>query len=110
MYQKVTSIEEIRDAMNSHPAIIAFFSHENCSVCQVIKPELSEKISKVYPSIHLIETDIGENPGVAADYSVFTAPVVVLFLNGREFIRKTRNFSISEFIHAIDRPYRLMLE
>ena len=54
--------------------------------------------------------DISQTPDISAYYSVFTVPTVLIFFEGREFLRKSRNMSVAEITDAIRRPYNLMVE
>lgn len=110
MFKPVSSIKEFQENLIAHRAILAYFSHEHCSVCNVLKPKLGKAMTDSYPGIHKVYIDIRLNPEVATEYQVNTVPVVILFLEGREFIRKTRTFSVKELIDQIERPYRLMTE
>ncbi len=49
-------------------------------------------------------------PEVSAQQSIFTVPTVVVFLDGKEFIRKSRNISLSEFQKDIERPYSMYFD
>jgi len=49
-------------------------------------------------------------PEVAAQNQVFAAPTILVFFDGREYIRKSRNIGISELQTEIERPYSMMFE
>lgn len=110
MFKPVSTINEFHDNLVAHRAVLAYFSHEHCSVCKVLKPKLDKAMADSYPEIHKVYIDIQLNTDIAEEYQVKTVPVVLLFLEEREFIRKTRTFSVKELIGQIERPYRLMTE
>jgi thioredoxin 1 len=110
MFLTINSIPELREFINSNRAVIMYFSHEHCSVCKVLKPKLDEALTEAYPEIKNVYIDIKHNPQFSDEYQVNSVPVVLLYLEGREFIRKTRTFSVKEIIDQIERPYRLMIE
>ncbi|RLD02179.1 MAG: thioredoxin, partial [Chloroflexi bacterium] len=39
---------------------------------------------------------------------VFAIPTVLVFLDGKEFLRKSRHMSVDEVIREIKRPYDIM--
>jgi hypothetical protein len=54
--------------------------------------------------------DISQNRTTAADFQVFTVPVILVYFEGREFFRKVRNISLIELENEISRPYHLLFE
>lgn len=110
MFLIINETGKLREYINANKAVIVYFSHEHCSVCKALKPKLDEALSETYPHIQKVYIDIKLNLQFAAEYQVNSVPVVLLYLEGREFIRKTRTFSVKEIIDQIERPYRLMIE
>jgi hypothetical protein len=47
-------------------------------------------------------------PEVAAQNQVFAAPTILVFFEGRESIRKSRNIGIGELQREIERPYEMI--
>jgi thiol-disulfide isomerase/thioredoxin len=57
----------------------------------------------------VISVDTSVDQEVAAHFSVFTIPTVLIFLDGKEFLRKSRHMSVGEVIEEIRRPYEIMI-
>lgn len=108
MFVEIESFEEFLKLKESEPALLAYFSTEACNVCKVLKPKVNELIRSEFPKIKLayIKSDI--LPEVAAQNQVFAAPTILVFIEGREYIRKSRNIGISELQREIERPYSMM--
>lgn len=105
--KKVNSLEEINEIINSGDATILYFSSKNCSVCKVLKPKIEEELSRNFPKINFYEISCDENIEIASNFSVFSAPVILFYLDGKEFIKEGRNISINSFINSIKRPYEM---
>ena len=58
--------------------------------------------------IYEVKADIYKD--IASSFSVFSIPTILVFLDSKEFFRKSRNISISAFIEEIRRPYSLFVE
>lgn len=86
-----------------------YFSAPTCNVCHALKPKLVEAISAEFPIFVIESIDISETPEIASHFSVFTIPTVLIFFQGREFLRKSRHMSVGEVVDAIKRPYTLMV-
>lgn len=108
--QEITSKEEFDQLLNSETAIVAYFSHDDCNVCKVLKPKLREALDEQYPKVKQVYINIKNTPELAGQHSIFTVPVVLLFLEGQENLRKSRNFGIGEVMEYIERPYSILFE
>jgi len=59
--------------------------------------------------MEIISIDTSVDQELAAHYSVFSIPTVLVFLDGREFLRKSRHMSVDEVVREIERPYSIMM-
>jgi thiol-disulfide isomerase/thioredoxin len=107
MFSEIQSIEQFA-RLKEEQAVLAYFSTEVCSVCHVLKPKVEELILQKFPNIKLISIKSDEFPEIAAQNQVFTAPTILVFFEGREYIRKSRNIGVLELQEALERPYSLV--
>ncbi len=107
MFTEVKSLDEFNQ-LKEEAALLAYFSTEACSVCKVLKPKVEAMVSAEFPEIKLAYVKSEVLPEVAAQNQVFAAPTILVFFDGREYIRKSRNVGVSELQEAIARPYELM--
>lgn len=89
-------------------AVLAYFSHDECNVCKVLKPKLIELVNERFPEIQFIYINVKELPEISAQLSIFTVPTIVIYFEGKEFVRKSRSIGIEEIAASIERPYQLM--
>ena len=108
MFTEIKSFEEFLALKENEPALLAYFSTEACNVCKVLKPKVAELIQTEFPKIKLAYIKSDVLPEVAAQNQVFAAPTILVFLDGREYIRKSRNIGINELQQEIERPYSMM--
>lgn len=106
--KQITELKAFEEILKENRAVVAYFSHDNCNVCKVLKPKLSEALNTTYPKVKQIYINVEQSPDIAGQHSIFTVPVVLLFLDGQESIRKSRNFGIGEFLETIERPYSIL--
>ncbi|WP_300382177.1 thioredoxin family protein [Clostridium sp.] len=86
---------------------ILYFSGATCGACEVIKRKIN-KILVDYKEVNFIEINGVEEKEIAAKYDVFTLPLVILFIEGKESLRIGRNIDILDFKNSIDRYYNLL--
>lgn len=108
MYREIESTEEFLKLKENKPALLAYFSTASCNVCKVLKPKVGELVFRDFPQIVLcyVRTDV--LPELAGMNQVFAVPTILVFFEGREYIRKSRNIGIDELRQEIERPYEMM--
>lgn len=104
----LADLNELNDVLKNELAVVLYFSSPSCNVCHVLRPKLMEALEKEYPQIGRYHADIALTPEIAAEYQIFSAPTIIVFLEGREFIRKGRAMSVEGLLQEIERPYKLM--
>jgi thiol-disulfide isomerase/thioredoxin len=108
MFVEIQSYEEFLKLKEEEPALLAYFSTDACNVCKVLKPKVAELIQSEFPKIKLAYIKSDKSPELAAQNQVFAAPTILVFFEGREYIRRSRNIGIGELQNDIERPYSMM--
>ncbi|HKM94348.1 MAG TPA: thioredoxin family protein [Prolixibacteraceae bacterium] len=104
---QISSIEQFEQIIKDTPLVLAYFSGENCSVCNSLKPKIEMLIEQSFPSVKYIEIKTAQNPLLSARFNIFTVPVLLLLVEGKEYIRESRNISIVELSGKIDKIVQL---
>lgn len=103
----VNSKSEIIEGIRNNKMIILYFSGTSCGACDVIKEKV-EKVLEDYPNIEVLEINGAVNIELAAEYGVFSLPVLLLFVEGKEAIRVGRYFDVLDFHNNIHRYYEML--
>lgn len=82
---------------------LLYFTGKECGVCQVLKPKLMEAVEKEFPEVRSLIVDVADEPEITGQHMVFTLPVVVLKLHGREVTRFARSFSVHQVLEQLRR-------
>ena len=104
----VNKLEEYLEMVQNTTALLSYFSTSNCQVCKVLKPKVMNLLSEKFPEMKMAWIDIERSPVVAGQNSIFTAPTLLVYFNGRETLRKSRNISLIELEEEIGRSYSLL--
>lgn len=102
-------IDSINDTIDKNMAVMLYFTGKDCGVCNALKPKIKECFDTNFSDIKQIYIDTNSNQEVAASFNVFAVPTLLVFLDKKEFIRKSRNLSIELLIEEIKRPYQMMM-
>lgn len=103
----IKSQVEFEEFIKNSEAALIYFSTPQCNVCKVLKPKVQELLNDKFPKIKMAYVDCEFLKEVSAQNRIFAVPTILVFLDGKEFIRKSRNISIAEFSEELQRPYEL---
>jgi len=107
---QLSTKSEIDKIISTGEPVLIYFSGENCSVCKVLKPKINEVIPQNFPKIKIYEIKADLYKEIASNFSVFSIPTILVFFDSKEFFRKGRNLSISQFVNELKRPYTLFMD
>ncbi len=105
-----SSQEKLDKILIKHKAVLLYFRTNSCVVGETVEPKVNKLIDTLFPKIESFSVDMNISPDIAAKYFVFVEPTILVFFNGNETIRKSRNFSVFEIEEAIKRPYQFIFE
>ncbi len=102
------TVENINNSIKENLAVMVYFSAPTCSVCHALKPKLIEAIDANFEDFRVESVDIYLNEDIAPYFNVYAIPTLLIFLDGKEFLRKSRHMSVQEVVREIKRPYDIM--
>lgn len=105
--EPIHSASDFTAALNKHPAVLFYFSTLSCSVGEALEPKVRNLISENFPKIEFIWIDMNAAPEIIGAQKVFVEPTILLFIHGKEYLRRSRNFHLTELQQAIERIYNL---
>lgn len=110
MNQEIVTIETLQTSIKEEIGVLLYFSGESCNVCHALRPKFKTLFDEVFPQIKQIYLDAQEYAMIATHYQVFALPTILVFLEGREFIREGRAVSLHQLEERLQRPYGMMTE
>jgi len=102
------TLEQLQQTIREEAGVLLYFSGESCNVCHALRPKLKELFDKEFSLIRQIYLDTHENPEISAHFQVFSVPTMIVFLDGREFVREGRTVSLHKITEQLKRPYTMM--
>jgi thioredoxin-like negative regulator of GroEL len=104
------SLEELQKIIRTEVGVLLYFSGENCNVCHALRPKFKELFDTAFPQLKQIYLDAHDNPEISAHFQVFSVPTMMVFMDGREFVREGRSVSLYQLKDRLTRPYQMMTE
>lgn len=98
--------DEIKELINNKMAVL-YFTGNSCDACEIIKGKI-EKVLSDFPKIQAGELNGETNLKIAAEYNVFSLPIFLLFIEGKEILRIGRNVNFFALEEDIKRYYKIL--
>lgn len=108
-FEEIKSLDEMEAFIQENKLAFLYFSQPNCSVCHGLFPQVEQMLQK-YPNIAKGKMDVSKVPEVAGQYSILTVPVLLLFVEGKEYIREARIVQMQKLNNKISIIYENMAD
>jgi len=89
---------------------ILYFWNAECSVCEPLYDTLVALVSTEFLNIELKKINIVDHPELRTRFAVYSSPVILLLLDGKEYLRRSGNVRIHELQQKIERLYTLKFD
>ena len=106
-YISLSSLEDLKEKTAASAPCLVYFSHHQCNVCKVLRPKVRDLIANNFPEMMLYYVNTIEHPEMAGQFSVFSVPTILVFFEGREYIRESRHVHLNTFEERLEKLYRL---
>lgn len=103
-------MNSLKDLSNQKSAVLIYFFNPGCSACNSLLPKVKEMVNTRYSEMVLIEINASDYPIIAAEASVFTAPTLIVYFEGKEYVREGKYVSIDQLEEKISRYYKLLFD
>ena len=99
---------DIQNLIDGNQAVLLYFYNDSCAPCKVLRPKVQDLVEKEFPLMNFVLINAEQFPSASASYGVFASPTIIAFFEAKEYIRESKNISISELHDKIDRIYRMV--
>lgn len=104
----IKTLSDFQDLVQKHKAVCFYLSTPECNVCKVLKPKVIEMLKEDFPQIQFYYVDLNEAKEISGQLSVFSVPTILVYFEGKETIRTSRNVHFEELREQIDRYYKMI--
>lgn len=104
----IKSADEFNTIIKNELGVLFYFSTVSCNVGEALESKVENMLTEHFPKIPMYFVDTNALPELAAQQSVFVVPTVLVYFDGKETIRKSRNISIGDLGASIERLYKIL--
>jgi len=105
---KELTLDDFNQLLNKEAAAMIYFYQEKCGVCHHLFPKVQSLIENEFSKIKLIVLEAEKNKELAAQIRMMSVPGIMVYFEGKEFLRSNGLISLSELQDKITRPYQLL--
>ncbi|CDZ75262.1 thioredoxin [Peptoniphilus sp. ING2-D1G] len=95
----IKGYEHLQEIISKEKFVLIFGLVNSCSVCSVDYPHIEELSNRYYISLYSV--DLEKEAEIRGQLEIFTAPVVMLFYNGRLYHKQARIIDFKELENRI---------
>lgn len=100
--------ETLKNLIQSSSGIVLYFYNDSCAPCVALRPKIQEVMDEYFPEMKLGMINSAHAPELSAGYNVFASPTIIIFFEGKEYLRFSKYISIQEFKEKVERYYKML--
>lgn len=100
--EQLFSKKQVDNFIRQHSLTLLMFKTQNCSVCEAVQPQV-ERLLEGYEHIAGGFVYMEDVPELAGEYMIFTSPVLLILMEGKEMYRAARFILFEELTTQIAR-------
>lgn len=108
--KRLSQYESFEDMLFQEKAIFLFFKNETCAPCKVVQAKAKELIISEFPKIQFVVANAEEHSELTVSLGIFSSPVMILFLDGKEYLREGNFVTVPDLRKKIRHYYQLYFE
>ena len=100
--KEIRGRQEMERLIKEEAFVLFYISRPACGVCTALKPKVSA-LAADYAGLKVYYVDLDKDESVAGQFSIFTIPGILVYVQGKEWIREARYISIDQLQAKLDR-------
>ncbi|MGH4123554.1 MAG: thioredoxin family protein [Clostridium sp.] len=104
---QLNTLDEMDEFIKNNTIAMIYFASEGCSVCGALLPKIEEMIIQ-FPKLKISKVMVDKFTKAAGQYSIFTLPAILVYIEGKEIIRDARFISVEMLEKTIKRYYDIL--
>ncbi len=102
------NLSQIENLKKEQKSFAVYFSAPGCGVCTALKPKITALFQQQFPKLGFYDINTAEHPEIAAQAGLFANPSLLVYINGQEALRRSRNISLSDVAAVLQRYYDML--
>ena len=99
---------ELENKVKNSKGIVIYFKNDACGPCLALRPKVEELVKNNFPEMEFVIVDTVQEPMLASAYTVYSNPTILIYFEGKEYIRKSKHISIGQLGQEMERLYKMV--
>jgi len=108
--KELTILSEVTRLLEQKEGVLLYFYNDHCAPCLSLRPKVIRLAEQNFPKLTLAFVNSEKHPDIPAHFNIFSNPALLLFIEGREYLRKSKYISENELKENIGRLYSMAFE
>lgn len=104
---EIFTLEEMESKIREDRMVLFFISRPECGVCGVLQRKV-EVLTSPFKNLQTYYINLNSDESIAGQFSIFTIPAVLLYIDGKEYVREARYISMDLLEKSIRRVLDLL--
>lgn len=105
--KEIKDIHELKETIHLNMLTVIVFTMPSCAVCKPLKEKI-EHILIDLPRVVSGSVDLETVKEVKGEYQIYSAPIICLYVEGKESKRYSAAINLSEFKQGLQRYQELL--
>ena len=106
----MANLAKIEAFVAQNEAVLLYFKNDACGPCRVLRPKVEALLQADFPKVKMMIVDSEQQPLLNGHYGVFSNPTLLVFFDGKEYLRKSKHISMGELKGEMQRLYQLAFD
>ena len=84
-------LSDIQSIIANRSAVMLYFYNDVCTPCKILRPKVRDMVEVNFPKIDFRVIYAEQFPAISAQFGVFASPTILVFFEGKEYIRVSKN-------------------
>ena len=102
-------INSILQKVKNNKAILLYFKNDKCAPCKALRTKIQKLVEQKFPQMKFEIVNSIEQPELTQTFNVYSNPTILVFFQGKEFIRKSAYISLPALEQEMNRLYQLAM-
>ncbi len=98
-------MNDVLKTIETKSAVMLYLENNECNVCKILRQKIDLLFSTNFPKMHRIYTTLNEE--IIQDLNILSAPTIIIFFDGKEFLRFGKNDALDLIEQKLTRIYTL---
>ena len=108
MNNTIGNTARMNNLIAERKGLMLYFYSDECAPCISLRPKVKALVEADFPLLQLEFIDSVKCPELPAAFGVFSSPSLLVFFEGKEFLRESKYVSIEDLREKIGRYYTMV--